>query len=317
MLKIIGSRLLQMIPVMFGVTLLAFAVVNVLPGNILFQILGVNYSKASAAVLSKQLHLNQPLIVRYFDWVGGVLHGNLGHALINGQSVGTELWQAAPPTVELIIAAQVIAIFLGVLFAVASVASPTPWVDRFATALSLVGNSIPAFVTALLALLLFADHWHLVSNLGWAPPSQYGWGDNIRSILLPAATLGISVFPGYMRIFRREMQEQLENEEYVTLARMKGISQRRLIMLHVARNSALGIVTLIALSTGLLVGGAVIVEQIFGMPGIGNLLLMAISNRDAITVEGCIVVIALAIVVLNLIADLMYAVFDPRVRTGS
>jgi peptide/nickel transport system permease protein len=314
MVKVIASRLLQMIPVMFGVTLLAFAVVNLLPGNIISQILGENYTKASAALLTKQLHLNQPLIVRYFNWVGDLLHGNLGHSLLNGQSVGQALWQATPPTAELILIAQIIAIILGVAFAVASVASPTPWVDRIATGVSLFGNSIPAFVTALLALLLFADHWHLVSNLGWADPTSAGWGANLRAILLPSLTLGISVFPGYMRIFRREMQEQLENEEYVTLARMKGISQRRLILLHVARNSALGIVTLIALSTGLLVGGAVIIEQIFGMPGIGSLLINGIQNRDATMVEGCIVAIAATIVILNLLADLLYAVFDPRVR---
>jgi peptide/nickel transport system permease protein len=314
MLKVIVSRLLQMIPVMFGVTLLAFIVVNLLPGNIISQILGENYTKASAALLTKQLHLNQPLIERYFNWVGDLLHGNLGHSLLNGQSVAQALWQATPPTAELILIAQIIAIILGVALAVASVASPTIWVDRIATGVSLFGNSIPAFVTALLALLLFADHWHLVSSLGWADPSSAGWGTNLRSILLPSLTLGISVFPGYMRIFRREMQEQLENEEYVTLARMKGISHRRLILLHVARNSALGIVTLIALSTGLLVGGAVIIEQIFGMPGIGSLLINGIQNRDATMVEGCIVAIAAVIVVLNLLADLLYAAFDPRVR---
>jgi peptide/nickel transport system permease protein len=314
MLKVIASRLLQMIPVMIGVTLLAFVVVNLLPGNIIAQILGQNYSKASAAILSQQLHLNQPLIVRYFTWVGDLLHGDLGHSLLNGQSVAQALWQAAPPTAELILCAQILAIILGVAFAVASVASPTLWVDRLATGLSLFGNSVPAFVTAILALLLFADHWHLVSSLGWSAPSTAGWGANLRAIFLPSLTLGISVFPGYMRIFRREMQEQLENEEYVTLARMKGISHRRLILLHVARNSALGIITLIALSTGLLVGGAVIVEQIFGMPGIGSLLINAIQNRDATTVEGCIVVIAAIIVILNLLADLLYAAFDPRVR---
>lgn len=314
MLKIVGSRLLQMIPVMFGVTLLAFAVVNVLPGNILYQILGAYYSKASAAALSAKLHLNQPLIVRYFDWVGNVLHGNLGHSLLNGQSVGAELWQAAPPTVELILIAQIIAIVLGVAFAFGAVAGRSAWLDRIATTTSLFGNSIPAFVTALLALELFANHWHIVSALGWSSPGAGGWGKNLHSILLPALTLGVSVFPGYMRIFRREMQEQLENEEYVTLARMKGISHTRLITLHVARNSALGIITLIALSTGLLVGGAVIVEQIFAMPGIGSVLLNAINQRDATTVEGCIVVIAGVIVLLNLVADLLYAVFDPRVR---
>lgn len=314
MLKIIGSRLLQVIPVMFGVTFLAFAVVNILPGNILFQILGPFYSKSSAAALSVKLHLNEPLVIRYIHWVGSVLHGDLGHSLLNGQSIGTELWQAAPPTVELILLAQIFAIILGIAFAFGAVAARGAWIDRLATSLSLFGNSIPAFVTALLALELFATHWHLLPALGWSAPTHAGWGTNLRSILLPSLTLGVSVFPGYMRIFRREMQDQIENEEYVTLARMKGISHWRLITLHVARNSALGIITLIALSTGLLVGGAVIIEQIFAMPGVGSMLLNAITTRDATTVEGCIVVIAGAIVFLNLLADLLYALFDPRVR---
>jgi peptide/nickel transport system permease protein len=127
--------------------------------------------------------------------------------------------------------------------------------------------------------------------------------------------LAISIFPGYLRVFRREMQDQMESEEYVVLARMKGINQGRVVLRHVARNSALGIVTLISLSTGLLIGGAVIVEQIFSIPGIGTLLLNGINGRDAPMVEGCIVTIAVAIVVLNLIADLVYVALDPRVRS--
>ena len=148
-----------------------------------------------------------------------------------------------------------------------------------------------------------------LAGLGWL-------GANIRAIILPSTTLAISIFPGYMRIFRREMQDQLESEEYVTLARMKDIKQSRLIMKHVARNSSLGIITLIGLSTGLLIGGAVIIEQIFAIPGIGTLIYDAIQQRDSTTVEGCIVVIAVAIVLLNLLADLAYAALDPRVRAN-
>ena len=314
MLGIIVSRVIQMAVVVICVTIMTFALVNVLPGNIIYSILGSSYTKQAAATLSVQLHLNQPLIVRYLDWFGGVLHGNLGQSLLTHQNVASTIWAAAPPTVELIIGAQVFAIVLAVVLAAASVASPTVWVDRSATAFSLFGNSIPAFVTGLILLIVFSVHWHLVSSVGWVSPSTGGWAANISAIALPSIILAISIFPGYMRIFRREMQEQIENEEYVTLARMKGIGLARVVSLHVARNSALGIVTLIGLSTGLLVGGAVIVEQIFAIPGIGTLLLNGINGRDVTVVEGCILVIAVAVVLMNLVADLVYALFDPRVR---
>jgi peptide/nickel transport system permease protein len=314
-LRVLGYRLLQMIPVIIVVTLLAFTVVNVLPGNITFSILGDNYTPSAAAKLSHELGLNHPLIIRYFDWLGHLLQGQLGHSLLTGQSISTAIWNAAPPTVELVIAAQIIAIVVAVILAVVSVSVRTPWVDRTATGISLFGNSVPAFVTALVLLIVFADKLHLVSAIGWVDPSTGGWGANISAMMLPAVVLAISIFPGYLRVFRREMQDQMESEEYVVLARMKGINQGRVVLRHVARNSALGIVTLISLSTGLLIGGAVIVEQIFSIPGIGTLLLNGINGRDAPMVEGCIVTIAVAIVVLNLIADLVYVALDPRVRS--
>ena len=208
----------------------------------------------------------------------------------------------------------IIAIVLGVAFAVLSVISPLKAVDKAATGLSLVGNSVPAFVTALVLLLLFSVHWHLVSSIGWLPSGANGWGRNITAMILPGTVLALSIFPGYMRVFRHEMYEQLKSEEYVTLARMKGVSRSRLIITHVIRNSSLGIITLIGLSTGLLIGGAIIVEQIFAIPGIGDLLINAINNRDATMLDGCVLVIAIWVVLINLLTDLTYALFDPRVR---
>jgi peptide/nickel transport system permease protein len=313
MLRLIRSRLLQMIPVIIGVTLVSFALVNVLPGNILYSILGTDYTPAAAKSLSIQLGLNHPLITRYFDWLWQLLHGNLGTSLITHESVSHAILQALSPSLELVITAQIMAIVLGVAFAVASVMAPTPWVDRIATSLALAGNSIPAFVTALVFILIFAVHFHWVSSIGWQPPSSAGWLANIGAISLPSLCLAISIYPGYMRVFRREMYDQLENEEYVTLARMKGVTRKGLTFRHVVRNSALGIVTLIGLSTGLLIGGAVIVEEVFGIPGIGTLLFQAINSRDATMVDGCILVIAIAIIAINLIVDILYAVLDPRV----
>lgn len=314
MLRLALSRLLQTIPVVIGVTLTAFVLVNVLPGNILLQVLGSSYTPQSAAILSKQLNLNQPLVVRYFEWLYHALGGDLGTSLVTHQSISTAIATAAPPTFELLVIAQIIAIVLGVVFAVLSVISPLKVVDKAATGLSLVGNSVPAFVTALVLLLVFSVHWHLVSSIGWLPPGVNGWGRNISAMILPGTVLALSIFPGYMRLFRREMYEQLENEEYVTLARMKGVNRPRLIIVHVIRNSSLGIITLIGLSTGLLIGGAIIVEQIFAVPGIGDLLINAINNRDATMLDGCVLVIAVWIVFINLLTDLTYAFLDPRVR---
>lgn len=303
-----------MIPVVIVVTALAFFIVNALPGNILYTILGQAYSPQAAATLSRELHLNQPLLLRYVEWLGGAAHGSLGSSLITHEKVSSALLTAAPPTIELVIFSQVLAIAIAVLLSTLSVLSPFQAVDRSATALSLFGNSVPSFVTGLVFLIVFADHLHIMSAVGWIPPGSGGWGRNIGAMFVPSLLLAISIFPGYMRVLRQQMYDELENEEYVTLARMKGISRVRLILRHVARNSALGIITLIGLSTGFLIGGAVIVEQIFNIPGMGSLTYNAINQSDTVMVEGCILVIAVSIVMLNLLADLMYAVLDPRVR---
>jgi peptide/nickel transport system permease protein len=306
-----------MIPVLVGVTLIAFAIVNALPGNTVDAILGSNYTPQAAAALTRELHLNQPMLQRYLEWVNNVIHGNLGTSLVSHESVAKAIWQAVPPTAELVAFSQVLAIVLAVVFATASVLSPTPWVDRAATAVSLFGSSIPAFVTGLLCLILFADHFHLISAIGWQSPTSRGWGANLQAMLTPSLLLALSIFPGYMRVLRQEMYDQLRREEYVTLARMKGVHQTRILTRHVARNSALGIITLIGVSTGFLIGGAVIVEQIFTIPGFGTLMYSAITSSDATMVEGCILIVAVAIVAINLVADLLYAVFDPRIRARS
>jgi peptide/nickel transport system permease protein len=312
----IVSRLLQMLAVVFFVTLLSFVLVNVLPGDIRRVLLGDSYNEQAAAQLTKELDLNQPLVLRYLHWLGGALHGDLGSSLIAHQSVLKSIMSAAGPTTELVIGAQLFAILLAVIVALASVTFRKPWVDRTGTSLALIASSIPSFVLALLLLALFSVHWHLVSSIGWQAPSSAGWGANLQSMALPCFLLGLSVFPGHMRVFRAELNEQLETEEYVTLARMKGISTWRTMTRHVARNSAFGLITVIAFSTGFLIAGAVLIEQVFSIPGIGSLILNAINNRDSPMVEGCVALLAVFIVLLNLLADIAYAWLDPRVRDG-
>jgi peptide/nickel transport system permease protein len=316
MTRLIVSRILQMLVVAVIVTLLSFVLVNLLPGDVLHVILGDGYNDDAAAALRAQLHLNQPVLERYLHWLGGAVHGDLGSSLITHQSVTHTLFAAAGPTVELVVGAQLIALVLAFAFALGPVLSGRQVFDRIGTGIALFASSVPSFVLALILLAVLAVHWHVVPSIGWVPPGEGGWGANLRAIVLPCFLLGLSVFPGHMRILRAELHEQLEVAEYVDLGRIKGISVWRLMTRHVLRNSAFGLITVIAFSSGLLIAGAVLIEQIFSIPGAGSLILTAIDTRDSPMVEGCVALLALVIVALNLFADLAYAVLDPRVRDG-
>lgn len=315
MVRFIGIRLAQLIPVLLGVTFFSFSLVNLLPGNVAYAIAGGSASPAQIKAIEISLHLNQPIPVRYLHWLWSALHGDLGYSMLSHQPVTKVILTAAPPSIEMVAIAQIVAITLGVIVAIAAVLSPWAWLDRVISSVALVAYSMPSFVTGIIAILVLSVHLHLLSSVSYVPPSQGGWWRNVSGMFLPGAVLGFSVFPSYMRILRREMMEQLENEEYVVLARIKGVSQLRIMLKHVARNSALGVITLIGLSTGLLLGGAVIIDQVFTIPGLGSLLLIAIQNRDATVLLGLLLVVGTAIVLCNLAADVCYALADPRIRS--
>jgi peptide/nickel transport system permease protein len=308
----IVDRLLQMIVVLICATILGFLLVRLLKGNELFALLGDNYTKQAAAQLSQELGLDKPLPVQYLDWVGGALHGDFGTSLSTHESVAHSLAAALGPTVELLLGAQLVALLLTTL--VTTVSVRWRWTDRLATGFGLLCSSVPPFVLGLLMIILFASVLHLLPAIAWSAPGAGGWGKNLKGMIMPWLALGISVFPGYMRVLRGQVYDQLDNEEYVTLARMKGLSAPRVLGRHVVPNSLGGLVTLVALTTGFLISGVVIVEQVFGIPGEGSLVYQAITNRDANTLEGAIVMIAVAVVLLNLIGDLIQMRLDPRVR---
>jgi peptide/nickel transport system permease protein len=312
MARLIVDRLLQMIIVLLCSTVLGFLLVSLLKGDVLAALLGDNYSEATAAPLKHQLHLDQPLPIQYLRWLGGVLHGDFGTSLVTHQSVAHAIRAALGPTVELLIGAQIVALLLAVLVTV--VAVRWRWTDRLVTAFALLCNSIPPFVVGLLLIIAFAATHKWLPALGWAPPGTAGWGANLKAMLMPWVALGVSVFPEYMRVLRGQVYEQIDNEEYVTLARMKGLSAPRILGRHVAPNSVSGLITLVAITTGFLISGVVIVEQVFGIPGIGSLIYKSIQSRDSQMLEGGIVLIAAAVVVFNLIGELLQMRLDPRVR---
>jgi peptide/nickel transport system permease protein len=312
MARWIIDRLLQMVVVLICATLLGFLLVRLLKGNEVFALLGDNYTKAAAAQLNHELGLDKPLPLQYLDWLGGAVHGDFGTSVTTHEPVAHSLLVALGPTVELLIGAQLVALLLTMLVTVVSVR--WRWTDRMVTGFALLCSSIPSFVLGLLMIILFASVLHLLPAIAWSWPGAGGWGKNFKGMILPWVALGISVFPNYMRVLRGQVYEQLDHEEYVTLARMKGLPGRRVLGRHVVPNSLSGLITLVAMTTGFLISGVVIVEQVFGIPGEGSLVYQAITNRDANTLEGAIVIIAVAVVVLNLIADLIQMRLDPRVR---
>lgn len=303
-----------MIIVIILVTLLAFFMVNVLPGNIVNIVLGDQYTPAAAAEVTKELNLDQPIIVRYLIWLGQAVRLDFGFSLTSHVSVAQEMIQDALPTVELLVGALITAVVIGSAFAIAGTVTRGPWVDRVGTAIALFFTSMPNFVVGLLVALIFAVDLQLIPSTGWIDPAQGGWGQNLKAMIAPSIVLGFTIFPGVMRIFRAELRGQIESEEYVTLARMKGVSTWRIVWRHVARNSAFGLVTVVAASVGTLISGAVILENIFSIPGLGTMLFTGIQQHDSPVVVGVITIVAVVVVLSNLGADLLYGVLDPRVR---
>jgi peptide/nickel transport system permease protein len=315
MLRLVLRRIPQMIVVIIGVSFLTFSIMFVLPGNVIQSILGDNYTPQAAAALTAQLHLNQPFLLRYLTWLGDFFTGQGGLSLVPPrQPVWTLIRESLLPTAEMLVIGQIIAIVLGVLLAVASVASRSRIVDRVVQAIGLICSSIPGFIIGLLLLTLLAVKLHIVSPEGWVAPSSGGWGQNLAHILFPSIVLALFTFPVIMRVFRAELVEQLDNEDYVTLARLKGVSATRVIFRHVLRNSSFGLLTVVGINVARLIGGVIIIEQIFGIPGMGTLIKNSVVQHDTPTALASLTIVAIFVVVTNLVVDIAYALLDPRVR---
>jgi peptide/nickel transport system permease protein len=316
MLRFIGRRLLVAIPVLWGVTFLTFVVVNHLPGNAARQQLGINATPQEIHQLSVQLGLDKPLLTRYWEWLHGLITGSLGHSLANGQSVTSVLAGDLPITFELVAFSLLIALVFALPIALLAARRPGGIFDRTSLLLSMAGLSIANYILALILVYFFAVKLNWLPALGWVPPGK-SVGQNIRYLILPAVSIALGLLCFYARQLRADLVQQLHGEDYVTTARAKGAGTWRVLTRHTLRNSVFGLITAVALNLGTLLGVTVIIEQIFGLPGIGHELLSAINSRDLPVIEGAVFVFGLIVVIANLIADLLYAWLDPRVRYGS
>lgn len=311
--RLAGRRLLAVIPVLLGVTFLTFVVMNLLPGDAAQELLGVNATPAEVHQLEIQLHLNEPFWVRYGNWLGGLFHGDLGTSLTSGQNVTAILGQRLPVTAELLLYAFVASILLAVGLAVLAARRPNGVADRISMVVSMTGLSVAPYVLALVLIYVFAVRLHWFPAIGYTSLTQNPEA-NLRSLILPAAAIAFPLFAVYTRLLRADIVEQMQREDYIVTARAKGVRPWRVLCRHALPNSLFGLITLVALNLGTLVGAVAIIEPIFSLPGVGAILISSINNHDVPVVEGIVVVFAVVVVLANLLADMLYATLDPRIR---
>lgn len=309
------KRLLMVVPTVWGAVTLVFLAIHLAPGDPIALYIPpdfpVNASPERVAELRERLGLDRPLHVQYATFIAGIFQGDLGTSLQHRNPVAEGLLDRLPNTLQLGILSLAIAVVLGVTVGVVSAVRRGTWLDNVAMTLALFGVSIPNFWLGMLLMQLVGLHWPIL------PPSGFGGSiftaEGLRYALLPAITIGISGAGGLARYTRSSMLDVL-NEDYVRTARSKGLGERIVVYKHALRNALIPIITLLGLSFGSMLSGAVIVETVFGWPGLGRYLVTGISNRDFPVVQGVVLVIAVGFVMANLITDLVYGFVDPRIR---
>ena len=296
-------RLLQAVPVVLGVIFAVMLTIELIPGDPVTLMLGEHATQESVTAVRHALGLDKPLLVRYVQYIGNLLHGDLGRSLRERRQVSEELADVWPATLELTAAALIIAVIGGVLAGVVSAVWPNSFFDGVTRLTSLFGLSMPVFWTGL-TLIVFFSLW-----LNWLP---VGGSGSLRHLILPAVTLSLPSLAMVARMTRSSVLEVLR-EDYIRTARAKGVKEQVVVLKHGLRNACIPIVTLLGLQVGQLLGGAVLTETVFAWPGMGRLIVRAIFARDYILLQGAILVFALAFVLINLLVDISYAMFDPRV----
>jgi peptide/nickel transport system permease protein len=307
-----ARRLLLIIPVLLIVSFFSFLLVNLLPGDPTVAILGPSATTQAREHLRQQLGLNEPIPVRYVKWLGNTLHGDLGKSYINGQSVSTAIGQHLPVTIELLVFAEIVALVLALPLGILSALRPNGLFDQAATGGSFAFLALPSFILGVVLVYLFAVRAHVFPATGYTPLAT-DFGQNLRSLVLPGLTLGLSLTAVYVRVLRSDMIATLQ-EDFITMARSKGLTTSRILLRHAFRPSTFTLVTLGGLQIGTLISGAIIIEVLFALPGIGSLTVQSIYGRDYLMVQGCVLVITVGFVLINTIVDLLYPVLDPRTR---
>lgn len=314
MIGFVGRRLLHLVPVLLAVTLLTFLIASLLPGDLAYTMLGEQATPEKVAALRQQMGLDLPLWQRYLHWLGDVAVGDFGRSFRTGETVLGAVLERLPVSIELMILAQIMALAIGIPLAILCAVRSGGMLDRFLSGVAFGKLSLPSYMVAILLIYLFAVRLNWLPATGYVPFTEDPLG-NLRSFLLPALTLAFGEWPVLMRVLRSDMIATLQ-EDYIAMARAKGLRPARILLVHALKPSSLTLVTVVGINIGRLIGGALIVETIFALPGIGRLLVGAVYARDFIILQGVVLFVAAGFVVVNFIVDMLYAVLDPRIRHG-
>jgi peptide/nickel transport system permease protein len=314
MSRYIFKRLLISIPLLLLVSLLAFSIVRIVPGDVVMLMLAEigNIPPEQLAKIRSDMGLDRPFVTQFLIWLGDAVRGDLGESIWTGRSVTKEILRTLPVTAELAMLSISVALLVALPIGIVSAIRRNTALDYAGRFVAIVGLSVPEFALATLALLLLSLY------VGWIPSLIYVplWQEPLRNLgtmALPALILGFSLAAVIMRMTRSAMLEVLR-EDYIRTAWAKGVSERTVVVRHALKNAFIPIITLIGIQGRRLIGSTVVIETIFAIPGIGRLTIDALLNRDYTQLQGCILLIALVVVLLNLLVDLSYAWFDPRIR---
>lgn len=305
MYKYICKRILMMIPVIIGVSLLVFLVLKMTPGDPARVVAGSEADEATVEQIREELGLNKPVLQQYVNYMLALLHGDMGTSYTTSKPVADEILARMPTTFILAFAGVFVAVLIGIPLGIISATKQYSVLDYISTLLALGGVAMPNFWLGLMLILLFS------LKLGWLPS---GGGDSWTAYVLPAITLGVGATASFMRTTRSSMLEVIR-QDYIRTARAKGAGEGRVVMHHALRNAMIPVITVIGLQIGTLLGGAVVNETVFSLPGLGTLMINAINQKNEPVVLGCLITFAIIFSLVNLLIDILYAFIDPRIKS--
>jgi peptide/nickel transport system permease protein len=312
LLRLIVVRLLALAPMLLALSIASFALVHIIPGDPALVMMGGEGTTQAVEELRRQLGLDRPLHVRYLEWLGRIVQGDLGQSLYNRTQVSEELLWRMPTTLSLVTLALLLSIGIGIPAGLLSAAFRNSWIDHAARLLTLVSLSLPSFWLGLMLIILFSLWLDLLPIVGYEPITQGIW-KAIPFLILPSLALGTHLAALLTRLTRSSMLEVL-SQDYVRTARAKGLRDWAVLMRHALRNALIPLVTVIGINMGILLGGTAVIETVFVLPGVGQLVVRSLYNRDLPVIQGLILYVAVVYVVINLVVDILYTYLDPRLR---
>jgi peptide/nickel transport system permease protein len=305
-------KLLRLLPVLLLVTAATFLLLNLLPGDVALAVLGNEATPAAIEQVRAELGLDQPLVLRYLHWLGGFLQGDLGRSYITRVPILEQIVDRLPVTVELMLLSQAFALLMAISAGILCAYKAGSRIDRLISSMSLFLLAAPVFITAIVLMFIFALKLRWLPSTGYVPLTV----DPLRNLAhfaLPALAIGLAEFPILFGVLRADMIKTLQ-QDFIALARAKGLGPAFILVRHALRPSSFTLVTISGLQIAAAIAGALVVETIFGLPGVGRMLTGAVYNRDMMMVQGCVAIISVGYVLVNFAVDMIYAVLDPRIR---